>query len=91
MLKASEANSLSMQFISKTGITARDAMLQELEFLGVEKRIEEAARLGCRSLTFPFPKSLQKIMIQYLHDEMGYNLSFEYEASKDCAKVTMHW
>ena len=92
MLKASEANSLSMQFISKIGITARDTMLQELELLSVGKRVEEAARSGCRSLTFPFPKGLTKTMMQYLHCEMGYGLSFEeYVPSKDYVKVTMHW
>lgn len=92
MLKASEANSLSMQFISRIGITARDAMLQELKLLGVEEKVEEAARSGCRSLIFPFPKGLTKTMIQYLHCEMGYDLSFEeYAPSKDYVKVTMHW
>ena len=92
MLKASEANSLSMQFISRIGIPARHAMLQELELLGVEKRVEESASSGYRSLTFPFPKGLTKTMIQYLHCEMGYNLSFEeYAPSKDYVKVTMYW
>lgn len=92
MLKASEANSLSMQFISRIDITARDAMLQELELLSVGKRVEEAAMSGCRSLTFPFLKVLTKEMMQYLHCEMGYGLSFEeYAPSKDYVKVTMHW
>lgn len=92
MLKASEANSLSMQFILKIDITARDAVLQELELLSVGKRVEEAAWSGCRSLTFPFLKVLTKEMIQYLHCEMGYDLSFEeYAPSRDYVKVTMHW